>query len=333
MPEVASLSPELTHAVESYLLAMTQHELAEAQQQRIADLAAASEALRALTQAAEELNDRETDAWSLHRRYPELLAAHQATWRKAFRSSLDGHFTEMVREKFAETWRIVFLPVLLDRSDKSAGNIKFGDTDWVRIFGTPRQQSKSWSVFCSDKCYTARITISLPVQSTAEIQIWLIAAISKRCLRSQAGHTAVDGEPDKPQIQGKIYDYSPINEQDLIVSIEAMRDIAASVDYMKKLMTSSARAFANDELISLSYIWKYLYEKNISTADFHRAVTPYYQVTKSSIEMARARYRRARQEQATPQSARERKTSGQHSQKTPSEARKKQSPRREVHTP
>jgi len=334
MDVFATFPSDLSDAVRDFLLAEHQKELAEALRQRAADLAAAGNALRALTQAAEELTDSETDAWSLQQRFPALLAAHQTTWGKAFKSGLDGHFTELVRDLFGHKWRQIFLPVLLDRSFKHSGIVDYGHMYWVRIFGRPRRESKSWVVFCSDGWSTARVKLSYSRASLMKGPLWLVAELSKRALQMQA-REAISGDDYMGQEQRTVYDYSPIGEQDLSIRIEAMRDIAASVSYMEKLISNDAFVSGKDPFFTREAVFALMGKYQISTADFHRALGHFYQISRSSIEMARARYKRAQKGkgQATQQSARPQKNSAAHSQKTHVAVRKRRTSRREDSTP
>lgn len=293
MHEFASSDLVIAEAVRHYLAAIRQPELARAMHQRAADLAAASQALRALTQAAEEVDDRETDPWSMQRRFPELLAAHQATWGKALRSGLSGHFAEPIRALFGHIWRTIYLPILLDRSIKSAGIVECSDFNWVRIFGKPRQESKSWTIFCSDGYFANMQQIGHPASSQLMCPFWMVAGVLSGFFRYQRDKLFNEEER---RILGRryLYDYSPISEQDLSVSIEAMRDAAASIDYMTKLMVLSAGAYKEKDLLSLGYVYRLLDEKKISTAAFYRALIQEYKVPLHTLEVARLRERKAR---------------------------------------
>lgn len=293
MHEFASNALVIEEAVHHYLAAIRLPELARAMHQRSAGLAAASQALRALTQAAEEVNDRVTDSWSMQRRFPKLLAAHQATWGKAFQSRLEGHFAEPIRTLFGHIWRTIYLPILLDRSTKSAGIVECSDFNWVRIFGKPRQESKSWTIFCSDGYFANIQQVGHLASSQFMYPFWMVAGVLSGLFRYQRDKLFNEGE--RP-IRGRrdLYDYSPISEQDVSVSIEAMRDTAASVDYMIKLMVLSAGAYKEKDLLSLGYVYRLLDEKKISTAAFHRALIQEHKVPLHTLEVARLRERTAR---------------------------------------
>lgn len=333
MPESANNEPVITEAARHFVSSIRLPEIARLMNSRSEDLDAASQALRKLTQAAEELNDPVTDAWSLGRRFPALLAEHQTTWRSAFRIRVEGHFVESVCDTFSDIWQTVFLPVLLDRSTRAAGVVEFSDFDWIRIFGKPRQESKSWIVFCADGQVSTQIELRAPMDSPLMIPMWLMAVQSDASLRVLAGeHLAT--VPRAERARRHVYDYSPIGDQDLSVSIEAMRDTAGSVDYMRNLMLASVVFFTDKDVLSHDSVYKILDENGISTRTFHRALNPIYSVTLPSLEMARARHRRAEQQgQAESQPVRVKKNTAGRGKRTRPTAKKRRSARREVTTP
>ena len=333
MSEFASHERVITEAVQHFVTGIRLPEIAQAMHRRAEDLDAASQALRKLTQAADELNDPVTDPWSLGRRFPGLLAEHQTTWRSAFRNSVAGHFVESVGDAFGRVWQTVFLPVLLDRSARTAGVVEFSEFNWIRIFGKARKESKSWTVFCSDGHFSAQLGLRAPIDSPFMIPLWLTAAVSHSALGMQAGeHLAT--EPRVDQARRRVYDYSPICDQDLSISIEAMRDTAGSIDYMNKLMLYAVQFLTDKDLLSRDYVYKLLDRNGISTRAFHRTLNPMYSVTLPSLEMARARHRRAEQQgQAESQPVRVKKNTARHSKRSRTAAKKHRTSRREVTTP
>lgn len=337
LPSVSAefVSPErvITDAVRHFVTSIRQPEVAQALESRAEDLYAASQALRKLTQAAEELNHPVMDLLSLGRCFRGLLAAHQATWRTAFRSSVEGPFVGSVRDSFADFWRTVFLPVLLDRSIRSAGVVKFSGFDWVRIFGEPRQKSKSCRKCCCDGCCSAPHRLQGPIDFH-----FIMSLLPPPVLRDPApGMHLGDHLPTAPraeQTRRHVYDYSPIGDKDLYVNIDAMRDAVASVEYMIKLVSSSIAFIENNKWVSRDYAYGLLDRHRISTGAFHRALNPIYGVTLSSLVKARARHRRAQQQgQAESQPVRTKKNTARRRKRARPAAKRRRSARREVTTP
>ena len=311
LPSVAAqfISHErvITEAVRHYMTAIRLPEVARALHCRAEDLESASQALRKLIQAAEELDEPVMDPGSLGRCFPALLAEHQATWRSAFRSRIEGDFVDSVRDAFSDHWQTAFLPVLLDRSIRSAGVVKFSDFDWLRIFGKPRQESKPWSICCSDGYFSAQHGLRVPMDSQFIMPRWPAAVLGNSALGMHVGDDLAT-EYRVAQTRLHVYDYGPIGDQDLSISIEAMRNTVASIDSMRRFICSSIVFIEKNKLVSRDYAYELLNRHGISTGAFHRALSPLYRVTQSSIEKARARHRRAQQQgQADSQPVQEKK--------------------------
>lgn len=303
MNESGSPRPELLEAIQSYMLTLRMPEVAELMREQRTHLIAASEALRALISAAEEWSGSVVYPSALKTRHAALLKAHQATWLKAFRTELSSQCDHKIRHMFDGVWKQAFLPVLLDRSEKYAGITEMGAITWIRIFGIPMSMVSAGTILITDRITSLFYDFTLTGKGgetlSADVRSPLlpIAVALDRLLM----HKAQQGQPDTnfgQSAQRILYSYGPIGNNDQEVRIEAMRDAAASVDYMIKLMDFCTQAYTNKKFLSMAHVYRYLDTAKISTADdtakistadFHRALSPLHKVELHALEVARNR--------------------------------------------
>lgn len=110
----------------------------------------------------------------------------------------------------------------------------------------------------------------------------------------------LDEAPD----QWTIYSYGPIGKNDLEIRLDAMRDTAASIDYIIKLMTFSANSHEKKHFANMDYVYDFLDKENIRTKEFHKALSLAKRtVERRALEVARNRHRRKKMQSTASESA------------------------------
>ncbi len=294
MDEFVNLPPALQQAVNHYEWAINGPAMAPLLCEQIANLKAASAALRALISAAEEWSGPVVLPSMLEQRHGALLTAHQTTWTKACLLQLRSRVVEPLRSMLNDVWNKVFLQVLIDRGDRGASIHEFRHIKWIRIFGSSRPIVLPESTMVTDKITAACCVVSTRAgesSDSASVPLETTILVCDAILRYQAARQ--EGRPiDDSEAQRTIYSYGPIGKNDRELNLDAMRDSAASIDYIIKLMTFSSNSFRRKPISDMSYVYEYLDKENIRTNEFHKAISQVRRVERHAIEMGRSRHRR-----------------------------------------
>lgn len=307
MDEPVNLPPALRQAVNEYEWAINGPAMAPLLCEQIGNLKDASAALRALISAAEEWSGPAVFPSMLQQRHAALLAAHQTTWTKACLLEMRSRVIEPLRSMLSSIWDKVFLPVLLDRCDRSASIFEFRNIKWIRIFGSSQPNVCPEGLMVTDRIESACCVLSADSRTAetsdkAGVPLETAILVCDGTLRHQASRN--EGHPiDNSETQRTIYVYSPIGKNDREPSLDAMRDTAASIDYIIKLMTFSANSFRRKDIANMRYVYEYLDKENIRTNEFHRALSRVRRVERHAIEVGRSRHRRQKAVNAAIQPA------------------------------
>lgn len=330
---------DMQTAVSLYWQAVQTPLLAEPLRERATALCAASAALRALAKGGREGLDRSIDGWTLQQTCPDLLAAHQRTWCDALSSSPKGSLAPDTRKTFIHLWKTILWHMSIMDVLEVAQFSDFGLIRWKRLFGKQKSRIAPAIIFCADAKRQAHIDLGRIFPGSDLVPIERVALLSDMVLRGsfdQRLKIAWDQEPMPRAEHGsrEIYDYSYIGLNDQTVYFETIENVAHSIECAGELLRLVANDFSSEKRSRFDRVYRYLEEKKLSTAAFHRALNPIYRVTPPSIDKARARHRRAQQQgQAESQPVRTKKNTARRRKRARPAAKRRRSARREVTTP
>lgn len=300
MDESDSPLTDVQTAVSLYWQALQTPSLAEPLRERAAALCAASVSLRALARGGRAGLDRSTDGWTLQQRCPDLLAAHQRTWRDALSPSPKVAVAPDTRDLFSRLWKTILWPVSMMDVLESALPSDFGLIRWRRLFGKQKSNIAPAILFCADAKRQAQIdlrqifpgSLAVPIERVALLADLILQGRLDQQLRIEWEQDPMPREDASPR---EIYDYSPIGLDDQLVYFATIDNVCHSFESAGEMLRHAAEDFSSGQPSRFDRVYRYLEEKKLSTASFYRALNTIYSVTLPSLEMARARHRRAQQ--------------------------------------
>lgn len=289
--------PSLQTALSSYLFADNAPGLAAALREHAACVRAASVATRKLIAAVEKWSGPITYSAEVRRRYPELLRAHQETWAAACKFTLPSRHDPQVRFMLKGMWRKVFLRILLDRMRNFFFTYQFDNITFIRIFGTMRSDFHSGEFIVTDKENAVCVDISsesmqsLVAPLLPEISLNVMAKIID--INLQAVPTVECGEPLAVSDGSRLlYNYGPIDGNDVEIKVEAIREFAAALDLVRDFMLSSEKFFRT-RIRDKTSTWDYIIKNEISPTAFTRAANQHRRLEVHTVEVALTRHRHA----------------------------------------
>ena len=302
MLETASITSPVQQAVTDYEWISNAPVLAEALREQTVNVSAARAALRSLTEQVEERCSSWISGSMLRSDHRAKLLEHQETWMRAFSLARRSRLEEPILSMLRAVWKRVFLPVLLDRIDTTAGSYESEGRLWIRIFGSSQPTVSDDPVIVTDRaeCIIAinsprsGLSDGLPQQKPS---LDLMIKIYDSFLRAEAiirGEQGFDARPEKLTL----YSCGPIGNNDLVININAIRNTIASLAYMEKLMMFCAESLSDKRRRNLGYVWDSLDMHGIPTPLFHKALSNIRHVERHAIAVARLRHRKQRADSA-----------------------------------